>query len=97
MNSLCNPYLFSDQVDRDLTENSEKGRFDVATYEVVFFAPAFCSPCAGRIFWANLILIQATFLTTLQKIKNVGAMKDPHGQRLLLMLGTFRFPSDHTV
>ena len=35
MNSLCNPYLFSDQVDRDLTENSEKGRFDVATYEVV--------------------------------------------------------------
>ena len=32
----------------------------------VFFAPAFCSPCAGCILWANSILIQAVFLLLLR-------------------------------
>ena len=88
-NSLCDPSLFSYQVDRDLNyDDPEKGRFDVATHEVrVLCACLLLSMCGSYLIGQSNF--PSNVLTTLEKIKNVGVVKDPHGQRLLEVCNYF--------
>jgi len=83
-NSLCRPYLFSDQVDCDLNyDNPENGRFDVATHEVRVLCACLLLSICGSHLLGQSDFDPSNVLTTLERIKNVGVVKDPHGQQLL--------------
>ena len=90
-NSLCSSRsLCSYQVDRDLNyEDPEKGRVDVATHEARVLSACLLLCMCGSYLMGQLNFDPSNVLTTLEKIKNVGVVKDPHWQRLLEVCNYF--------
>ena len=88
--SLCPPYLFSGQVDCDLNyENPENGRFDVATHQVRVLCACLLLSICGSHLLGQINFDPSNILTTLERIKNVGVVKDPHGRQLLEVCNCF--------
>jgi len=82
--SLCLPSLVSGQVDWDLNyDNPENGRFDVATHQVRVLSACLLLSICGSHLLGQFNFDPSDILTTLERIKNVGVVKDPHGQQLL--------------
>ena len=85
--SLCPPHLLSDQVDCDLNfDNPENPCFNLATpatHQVrVLSACLLLSTCGSHLL-GEFNIEPSNILTTLERIKNVGVVTDPHGQQLL--------------
>lgn len=77
-------HLLSDQVNCDLNyDNPEDGYFDVATHQVRVLSACLLLSICGSHLLGQFNFDPGNILTTLEKIKNVGVVKDAHGQQLL--------------
>jgi hypothetical protein len=93
--SLCPPHLISGQVDCDLNyENPENGRFDVATHQVRVLCACLLLTICGSHLLGQINFDPSNILNTLERIKNVGVVQDPHGQQLLEVCNYFDRYSD---
>ena len=82
--SLCPPHLLSGQVDCDLNyDNPENGRFDAATHQVRVLCACLLLSICGSHLLGQFGFDPSNILTILERIKNDGVVKDPHGQQLL--------------
>ena len=89
-NSLCNPFLVSDQVDSDLNyDDPANGRLDVATHQVCVLCACLLLTICGSHLLGQSNFDPSNVLTALEKIKNVGVVKAPHGQELLEVCNRF--------
>jgi len=90
--SLCSPHLFSDQVNCDLNyDNPENGRFDVAIHQVCVLGACLLLTICGSHLLGQSNFDPSNILTTLERIKNVGVVKDPNGQQLLEVCNYYSF------
>jgi len=79
--SLCNPDVFIDAVNRGL--HYERFDYDVAKHEVLVLGACIQLSISGSYLRSQHDFDAPQVLDALEKIKNVGVVKHPQGQRLL--------------
>lgn len=87
--SLCNSTAFSSAVDRGLCHQHDTYRFDVATREVLVLGACLQLSMSGSYFCDQKGFDARHALGALERIKEVGVVKHPDGQRLLEVCGEF--------